>query len=108
MEITKSATMITYQNSGKSGVKITFPFNYDDLNLVKTLSGRKFHGDQYPKFWSCPLTIESVESLKSWGFSLDEKLEEFLNKKKELINGVKISIDFSLCPLCNIYNGLGK
>ena len=105
VEITKSATMITYQNSGRSGVKITFPFNYDDLNLVKTLSGRKFHGDQYPKFWSCPLTIESVEFLKSWGFGLDEKLEEFLNKKKELINGVKISVDFSLCPLCNIYNG---
>jgi len=77
------------KNGGKPLIKITFPFNRDDLDHVKTLSGRKFHGSQYPKFWTCPLKVDSVESLKWWGFVLDEELDAFLEKKKLHVNQVE-------------------
>lgn len=81
--------MVTFQNSGKSGIKITFPFNRDDLDHVKTLPGRRFHGDSWPKFWTCPLSVEAIEALKWWDFTLDDKLEDFLNKKKTSVNEVQ-------------------
>jgi SWI/SNF-related matrix-associated actin-dependent regulator of chromatin subfamily A-like protein 1 len=87
--ITKAAVMVTFQNSGKSGIKITFPFNRDDLDHVKTLPGRRFHGDSWPKFWTCPLSVEAIEALKWWDFTLDDKLEDFLNKKKTSVNEVQ-------------------
>jgi len=84
----RSAQLIK-ENNGNPIIKITFPFNRDDLDHVKTLSGRKFHGSQYPKFWTCPLKVDSAESLKWWGFKLDQELEAFLEKKKLHVNQVE-------------------
>jgi len=87
LNLKKSAQLI--QDGRKPFIKITFPFNREDLDHVKSLSGRKFHGGQWPKFWTCPLKVDSVESLKWWGFKLDEKLEAFLEKKKLRIDKMK-------------------
>ena len=83
----RKATLI--QQKGHPIIKIEFPFNFDDLGLVKTLSGRRFHGDQYPKYWSCPLTLESLESLLSWDYQIDENLQQFLDKSKIQIKDIK-------------------
>ena len=83
----RKATLI--QQKGHPIIKIEFPFNFDDLGLVKTLSGRRFHGDQHPKYWSCPLILESLESLLSWNFQIDKNLQQFLNKSKTQIENVK-------------------
>ena len=70
-------------------IKITFPFNKKDLDHVRTLPGRKFHGNQRPKFWTCPLNVDSVEKLKEWGFALDTQLESFLAEKKLHVDDVE-------------------
>ena len=81
-DIRKQAILVKYQNSGKPAIKITFPFNKEDLNNVKTLPGRKFHGKENPKYWTCPLSLDSVEALQEWGFEIDGALKEFLSKSK--------------------------
>jgi len=83
-EITKKAELITYKDSGKKGIKITFPQDSefkDNLDRVKSLPGRRFHKEQ-PPFWTCPLSLEAVESLQEWGFELDNGLQDFIDKSK--------------------------
>jgi SWI/SNF-related matrix-associated actin-dependent regulator 1 of chromatin subfamily A len=81
-QVKREAIQVKYQRSGKAAIKITFPFNHEDLNNVKSLPGRKFHGSEFPKYWSCPLSIESVEKLQEWGFEMDQALLDFVNQSK--------------------------
>ena len=74
---TRTATMAENEH-GDRVVKIKFPYNVEDLNNVKTLSGRRFHADV--KCWSAPICVETVELLKKWNFTLDPRLETFLQK----------------------------
>lgn len=74
----RKASKITFQNSGKPGIKIVFPVDKEDLDRVRSLTGRRFHGESNPKFWTCPLSKGALESLKEWGFELDKSLEEWL------------------------------
>jgi SWI/SNF-related matrix-associated actin-dependent regulator of chromatin subfamily A-like protein 1 len=83
----RTATMVENQH-GDRVVKIEFPYNVTDLNNVRTLSGRRYHAEQ--KIWSCPVCIESVELLKTWGFELDPRLETFLQKVKLHVNQVGV------------------
>ena len=78
-EVPRAATLTTMQ-SGKDAIKITFPFDRVDLSRVKSLPGRRFHGDLNPKCWTAPLSLEAVRGLKEWGFALDAALEEWLQK----------------------------
>ena len=81
---TRRCSQIKFQN-GSLGIKIEFNNKatfYEDIANVKTLSGRHFHSNENPKFWTCPLVLESLERLKSWGFTLSDKLEEFLANSK--------------------------
>lgn len=84
----KQAIMVKFQDSGKPAIKIMFPFDVDTVNRVKTLPGRKFNGDSFPKYWTCPLSLEAVEKLQEWGFELDARLEEYLQKSKTNVNDV--------------------
>ena len=88
----KTATAVTYRDSGTPAIKIEFPFDYATLANVKTLPGRRFHNEGAKKYWTCPLSIEAVEKLQEWGFDLDPKLEEFLAKSKMHVDQVQ-SID---------------
>lgn len=89
----RAAIQVQYKDSGKKGIKITFPFNYEDLANVKTLSGRRFHNEGASKYWTAPLTIENAEALQSWGFELDQNILDFINKSKISINDVDDDIN---------------
>lgn len=85
---TRAATLVRYQD-GKPAIKITFPFNHDDLKHIKSLAGRRFHNEGREKYWTCPLSLETVESLRAWGFELDEQLQEFLTKSKVHVDKIE-------------------
>lgn len=76
----RAATLIN-----KKYIKITFPFNADDLSRVKTLSGRHYQSKP-PRHWTAPLTLASVKKLQEWGFELDEHLKKYLEKTKAVSN----------------------
>ncbi len=82
---TKKASITKYPN-GKRGIKITFSFNFDDLDKVKSLSERKYHPEG--KYWTTPLKMQTVESLKNWGFELDQELKDYLKKTKVHVDQV--------------------
>lgn len=89
----RTAKMVQYKNSNKKAIKIDFPFNKDDVEHVKTLPGRRFHNEGVQKYWTCPLSLDAVESLKYWGFELDAQLEEYIQKSKTNISEVKADIE---------------
>lgn len=55
-------------------IRIYFPYDPVTVAQIKTLPGRKYHGDPPPKHWSCPAGTSAVVSLKGWGFALDDGL----------------------------------
>lgn len=88
-EQTKQALLMKFQDSGKPAIKIMFPFDMETLGRVKTLPGRRFNGDNRPKYWTCPLALESVKNLQEWGFELDAGLLEYLQKSQTNVKDVK-------------------
>lgn len=85
----KKASMVVYQDSGKYGIKIEFPYSPETIGLVKSLPDRRFHGESRDKYWSAPLSIEAVEKLLDWGFVIDEDLRRFLDKSKVKVSDLK-------------------
>lgn len=71
----KSAYYFQFQENLRPAIKITFEFDMKEVERVKTLSGRKFHGSQKEKFWTAPATLENVQRLKEWGYLLDDQLQ---------------------------------
>ena len=67
----RQAVLARYRN-GDHTIKIVFPFDPDDVALVKTLPGRKYNGEG--RFWTCPPTKRAVTMLKDWAFVVDRKL----------------------------------
>lgn len=78
----KDDKMIHKRRAVKNGnnIDIFFPFSWEDIDRVKSLSGRKFNSDR--KFWTCPVSIESIEKLMSWKFHLDQELIDILESTK--------------------------
>ena len=79
----KTIKLVKYQQSGQWAVKIVFPFDREILEQVKSLPGRKFHGNDNPKYWTAPLNVENVENLIQWGFAPDDKIREYVQKMDE-------------------------
>ena len=46
------------------------------INSIKTLSGRKL----YDEHWEVPLTLDSVDKLRAWGYKLDTGILEWLHR----------------------------
>lgn len=65
-------------------ISIKFSFDWDVLNVVKSIPGRKFQPTE--KYWEAPLSKEAIEILLENGFELDKELEDFYNKKTQPIN----------------------
>ena len=82
---TKKAEVLRYKN-GKRGIKITFSFNFEDLDRIKSLSERRFHSEG--KYWTTPLRMQTVESLKNWNFTLCPELQQYLRKTKVHVSQV--------------------
>lgn len=69
----------------KGQIKIMFPFDYDTLATVKSIPGRRFQGDKYPKHWTAPLSKEAAKILKDAKFEIDPEITKSLedNTPKE-------------------------
>jgi len=76
----KTATLARNQH-GERVVSIKFPFNFDDLERVRSLPGRKFHNQD--KCWSAPPYHETLKRLKSWGFEFSNVLEEYFKQQEK-------------------------
>ena len=63
---------------GERVIRIEFPFDEDVLEKVRSIPGRKWHKEE--RCWSAPIHLDSLNSLKQWGFLLDEKLITFIRK----------------------------
>jgi len=64
VEMLKDLLKITFHGSGFQ----------QNLNLVKSLSGRKFNGGGMV-YWTAPPSHENFERLESWGFTFDKKVQ---------------------------------
>lgn len=62
----------------KGQIKIMFPFDYDTLATVKSIPGRRFQGDKYPKHWTAPLSREAAKILKDAKFEIDPEITKSL------------------------------
>ena len=82
----RSAILVKYERSGKFAIKVTFPFSQEDLARVRKLPDRKWNAEG--KFWIAPLSVDAVEMLKQWHFTLDPRLEEYLQHVKVNVNQV--------------------
>lgn len=76
---TKTASM-AINSFGDRVIKIMFPYELEMIEKVRTLSGRKYHNENH--CWSAPIRVESLNDLIKWGFILDDRLDDFLEKIK--------------------------
>jgi SWI/SNF-related matrix-associated actin-dependent regulator 1 of chromatin subfamily A len=77
---------IAETKAGNLVIKICFPFNQQDLNDVRSLPNRKYHAEI--KCWSCPLSLESAEKLKKWGFTLDSRISDFVKEEHQFVEQI--------------------
>ena len=86
----KKASYTTYQRSGEPAIKIEFPFDRATIQQVKTIPGRRYHGSEYPKYWTAPASEQALEMLIGFGFQIDQSLADLLEdlavRKHKLAN----------------------
>ena len=75
----KTAKLLHNKSSGQPIILIKFPFDRETLEQIRTISGRKYNPTE--RYWTCPVNMDNIESLKSFGFRLDEDLKKKLNSK---------------------------
>ena len=103
MSKTKTASIAKNQ-SGEKVIQIKFPYDLDVLYNVRSIPGRKWHAEE--KCWSAPIFPATVESLKEWGFTIDEKLQRHLQEinnysNKIVKSGIK-GVQGKLYPFQNV------
>jgi len=79
---------IKTRNKEYKAIKLTFRFDWDLIEKVKTLENRKYHPDG--KYWTCILNSQNLEKIKKWGFELDENLQNWENQKKKVVQDINI------------------
>jgi SWI/SNF-related matrix-associated actin-dependent regulator of chromatin subfamily A-like protein 1 len=62
----------TLQNSA---IRIEFPYDPDLMSKVSSLIGRVYRDE----IWFTPVNINNLNSLKEWGFTLDQPLQKFIS-----------------------------
>ncbi len=70
-------------------LKIEFPFSYETLEVVKSIPGRRFHGNANPKHWTAPISGDAIEILSKDGFELAPELQKILNRGRLSVDEVK-------------------
>jgi SWI/SNF-related matrix-associated actin-dependent regulator 1 of chromatin subfamily A len=86
------ARQVKSKVSGKRHIHISFPFNREIISRVKSLPGRRFNKDD--KTWTCPLSLESVETLRELGFELDQALQDYLDQSR--LHAAELDSDFQV------------
>jgi SNF2 family DNA or RNA helicase len=69
---------IAQNEYGERVVKISFTYDLDMIEKVRSLDGRKYHKEDH--CWSAPIYQHTLNLLMSWGFELDDRLKEYLQK----------------------------
>lgn len=69
-------------------IKIVFPFNFEDIDKVKTLIDRRFISSG--KYWTCKVDLGNATKLKAWGFTLSTSLETMLKIRDAASGGENI------------------
>lgn len=75
------------QNYALQVIKVSFPFDKDLIEKVRTLSERRYMPDG--KYWVCKFGLENIEKLKLWGFGLSQSLQSVLDRSIVSIQDVK-------------------
>lgn len=73
-KVERRVSLKTYGGEQGRFLHITFPYNTEDLENIKSLKGRNFVKDKRQPYWTIPYSIGVVEALIYWGFTLDETL----------------------------------
>jgi len=76
----KSASLAE-DNNGQKVIKIICPYDIPTIDQIRSLPGRKWHPDY--QVWSAPLHVATLQKLIEFGFILDEKLQNFIQKSKQ-------------------------
>jgi len=66
---TQRVRLATYD---KNIMVITFPYDPTLVAQIKTLAGRRWNAEN--KHWTAPFSIDSVEKLQAWGFTIEEAI----------------------------------
>lgn len=82
---------VTTNEFGDRVIKIVFPYSLEEIEHIRTISGRKYHLED--KCWSAPVRVETLESLMNWGYVLDDTLKTLLEKvdarsEQIIVNGI--------------------
>jgi len=83
----KKAELVT-DKKGNDLIKISFHFDMDTVEKMRTIPGRKYYPDG--KYWSAPLHLSIIQNLKEWGFELDDGLIKFLHQASETESRLEI------------------
>ena len=76
----KTASLVA-NSKGEKRIKISFPYDTEEIHKVRTIPGRTYHKENH--CWSAPLIIETVNTLMQWDYSIDDKLQNYLQKIDE-------------------------
>lgn len=84
MLITKTAFLRKNILTGAMEVIIYFPFNQEDLKIVRSIPGRKFivtaKSQGSKKYWTAPFNGRTIQILMQNGWGFDSTTEEYLKK----------------------------
>jgi SWI/SNF-related matrix-associated actin-dependent regulator 1 of chromatin subfamily A len=94
--VRRNAYLAKYRSTGEYVIKIDFDFNYDDLSRVKGLLVRQYHADEYGKYWTTPLTEETLLKLIEWKYTIDSRLTDFLSEQKKLNTFEEVSVPIKI------------
>lgn len=73
-------------------LKVTFPFNFEDIDRVKTLIDRRYIASM--KCWTCKIDIHNIAKLKAWGFTLSDSVDDILRRRDASVGGdVEITVN---------------
>ncbi len=87
MKHPRQVTIAYIQRTGRPILKISFPFDYTDLDLVRTLPDRQYNNSK--KFWTAFPSMEAIEKLKEAGFYITPELKALVKKWKATMDAAK-------------------
>lgn len=76
-------------NRREAVIKISFPYDPEEIERIRTLPGRKYHQDS--RCWSAPIFPKTIEQLRDWDFHIDPALSVYLLQTQTEAERVNIS-----------------
>ena len=83
---------------GELIIVIRFSFSIPNLEVVKSIPGRKYHAHGKDRFWTAPLAKETLSILHEGGWVFDEVLQRYLKEATAQANAAEESLIFDSLP----------